>query len=133
MPRPGVTVTIVGSGLRPRPLPPEPEPPEPPVEPEPEPIPDPVADFFFTPSQPTTDDPITVDGSLSTPAEHIDRYSFARDMPDPTNTYDQPWDMGPMPAGPCVVTLIVRLEDGRSARRQRGVTVVAAPTHREPF
>jgi hypothetical protein len=91
------------------------------------PIPDPTADFTFTPANPTTADEITCDGSLSTPAEGIDQYSWQRMTPNPTNSYDHPWVMGPQPAGAVVVALTVRLADGRtSASRQRGVNVTAA-------
>jgi hypothetical protein len=51
----------------------------------------------------------------------------AADVPNPTNSYDQPWEMPPQPAGPCVVSLTVRLADGRtSSARQRGVTITQA-------
>ena len=60
------------------------------------------------------------------PADHITTYSWQRQLPDGANSYDQPWTMPPQPAGPVVVQLTVRLADGRSNYRQRGVTVVGA-------
>jgi hypothetical protein len=94
--------------------------------PPPEPIPDPVADFTWTPANPTTDDRVTFDASPSTPAEHIDRYSWLLMMGGEGNSYDQPWTTGPFAAGNVVVELGVRLADGRTARRQRGFVVAAA-------
>ena len=100
------------------PPPPRPEPPEP--------IADPVADFTWTPASPTTADRVTFDASISTPAEHIDRYSWTLLMGGEGNSYDQPWTTGPFAAGNVVMELSVRLADGRTARRQRALVVAEA-------
>src|SRR5580704_15875767 len=121
MPRPGVSVMVEGSSDPARPLPPDPMPPEP------EPMPDPVADFRFLPAAPTTDDDLTLDGSLSTPAEHIVEYRWQQVFPESGEpSTGQPRNVGAQPVGPVVFSLTVTLDDGRSHHRQRGVTVTAA-------
>lgn len=90
------------------------------------PIPDPVADFTVTPAAPTSEDQVTFDATPSTPAAHIDRYSWQLLMGGEGNSYDQPWTTGPFAAGTVVAELNVRLEDGRTARRQRAVVITAA-------
>lgn len=93
------------------------------------PIPEPVADFTWMPTAPTTATPVTLDASLSTPAAYIDGYEWQELMGDgdPWIVYIPATLVGPLPVGPHLFQLRVHLSDGRwSAPRARGFMVTAA-------
>jgi hypothetical protein len=92
------------------------------------PIPDPVADFTITPAGPTAADEITLT-STGTPAEYIEAYEWAQQMPVVIPPAEGPpvMNLGAQAPGNYVWNHRVRLTDGRwSIPRARGVTVTAA-------
>lgn len=99
--------------------------------PPPEPIPDPVADFVVVPSSPTVLSDVSLDGSISTPAEHIVLYRWRQVMPEgggEVPTEAPVLRLGMLAAGLYVISLIVELADGRTHQRQRTFTVTATET-----
>lgn len=93
---------------------------------EPAPIPDPTSDFVFTPTNPTTADVVTFT-STATPEEHIVAYEWAQQMPEGGASAEGEVLERQFPeAGPMVMQLVVRLADGRSHYRSRGVNIVEA-------
>lgn len=98
--------------------------------PAPEPIPDPVADFTYTPSAPVVGESVTFDGSPSTPDEHIVEHGWeVIGIGSGSGRVVEYAFPGP---GPQQVRLTVRLGDGRSAQRTRGVMVTAPPDEETP-
>jgi hypothetical protein len=92
-----------------------------------EPIPDPVADFAFAPTAATTADVVTFDGSIATPADHIVAYEWTQLMPSGGDPAEGKVLERQFPeVGPMVMQLTVRLADGRSHYRSRGVNIVEA-------